>query len=61
MSEHFMHEFALKPSPKHTRTLGIRLDLPRQLYNAFLGEALARLKRWRRDPRRSAGLLTENL
>jgi hypothetical protein len=47
----FIHEFALAPTPQQARLLRIRLDLARQLYNAFLGEALARLQRCRRDPR----------
>jgi putative transposase len=47
----FVHEFALDPTPQQARFLRIRLDLARQLYNAFLGEAWARLQRCRRDPR----------
>jgi hypothetical protein len=47
----FVHEFELDPTPQQARLLRIRLDLARQLYNAFLGEAWARLQRCRRDPR----------
>ena len=47
----FIHEFELAPTPQQARLLRIRLDLARQLYNAFLGAALARLQRCRRDPR----------
>jgi transposase len=47
----FIHEFELAPTPQQARLLRIRLDLARQLYNLFLGEALARLQRCRRDPR----------
>jgi hypothetical protein len=47
----FIHEFELAPTPQQARLLRIRLDLARQLYNAFLGAALARLQRCRRDSR----------
>jgi hypothetical protein len=32
----FVHEFELGPTPQQARILGIRLDLARQMYNAFL-------------------------
>jgi hypothetical protein len=54
----FVAEFALAPSPRQARILAIRLDLARQMYNAFLGEAWGRWQRCRRDPRwREAGTL----
>jgi hypothetical protein len=40
----FIHEFELAPTPQQARLLGIRLDLARQMYNAFLGEAWGRVK-----------------
>jgi hypothetical protein len=48
MAERFVHEFSLDPTPAQARILRIRLDLARQLYNAFLGEALnvVRLGEW---------------
>src|SRR5262245_57434976 len=45
MTERFVHEFALIPTPHQARILGIRLDLGRQMYNAMLGKAQARLNR----------------
>jgi hypothetical protein len=47
----FVHEFELAPTPQQARLLAIRLDLARQMYNAFLGEAWRRLQRCRRDRR----------
>src|SRR5258707_1273989 len=47
----FIHEFELAPTPQQARMLRIRFDLARQMYNAFLGAALARLQRCQRDPR----------
>jgi hypothetical protein len=47
----FVHEVELDPTPQQARTLGIRLDLARQMYNAFLGEAWGRWQRCRRDSR----------
>ena len=41
MAERFIHEFEIALTPAQARVLRIRLDLARQLYNAFLGEALA--------------------
>ena len=43
----FIHELELALTPQQARLLGIRLDLARQMYNAFLGEAWGRLKRCR--------------
>jgi putative transposase len=45
MAERFIHEFELDPSPQQARILGIRLELGRQVYNAMLGKARARLNR----------------
>src|SRR5262245_59501236 len=47
----FVHQFELAPTPQQARLLAIRLDLARQMYNAFLGEAWRRLQRCRRDRR----------
>jgi putative transposase len=41
----FIHEFELAPTPAQARILRIRLDLGRQMYNAMLGKARARLNR----------------
>lgn len=56
----FIHEFELDPTPAQARELGIRLDLARQMYNAFLGQANRRMKRCKRDPRwKQAGQLSK--
>lgn len=54
----FIHEFELAPTPQQARILDIRLDLGRQIYNAFLGKATRRMQRCKRDPRwKQAGQL----
>jgi putative transposase len=45
MPDRFIHEFELAPTPPQARLLKIRLDLGRQMYNAMLGKAKARLNR----------------
>jgi len=40
----FIHELKLNVSPKQLKTLAVRLDVARQVYNACLGESLKRLK-----------------
>ena len=45
----FVAEFPLGTTDADERTLDIRLDAARQIYNAVLGEALKRLRRMRED------------